>query len=83
MSENIGFTARGPVATNAVRLFALRSAIRLEMKGLKMSRGRSALAIAKAEFGLSRGTKAEKVIEAIEAKLAEIQPEAAKNIETF
>lgn len=39
-----------------VRLLALRSALKLELKGLKISRGRSAYSIIKSEFGL-RGNR--------------------------
>ncbi len=43
-----------PESINAFRLLALKLALGLEMKGLKR-RGRSALSIIKAEFGL-KGT---------------------------
>lgn len=42
------------------RVLALRSALRLETKGLQMSRGRSAYSIVKQEFGF-KGSK-EKVL---------------------
>lgn len=44
-----------PDKIQAFRLLALKNALKLETKGLKMSRGRSALSIVKAEFGL-KGT---------------------------
>lgn len=43
--------ADNPSDINAFRLLALKGALKLESKGLKMSRGRSALSVVKAEFG--------------------------------
>lgn len=50
----------GKEEVNAFRLLSLKSALNLECKGLKMSRGRSAYAIIKDEFGF-KGNK-EKVL---------------------
>jgi hypothetical protein len=48
----------GPEAVNAYRMLALRSALSLESKGLKMSRGISALKIVRQEFGIKARTSA-------------------------
>lgn len=55
------------------RLLTLRRAVSLEAKGIKMTRGRSATAIAKSEFGLGRNTPRARVLEAIEAAIKEAQ----------
>lgn len=52
-----GTIITGERDTKLYRLMALRSALKLEVKGLQMSRGCSAYAIVKAEFGL-KGSKA-------------------------
>jgi anion-transporting ArsA/GET3 family ATPase len=46
-----------PEKINAFRLLSLKGALSLEVKGLKRSRGPSAFATVKAEFGL-KGSKA-------------------------
>jgi hypothetical protein len=46
----------GPEAVMAYRMLALRSALSLESKGLKMSRGVSALKIVRSEFGIKSRT---------------------------
>jgi len=46
----------GEEEINRVRLIALRSALRMEMKGIRATRGFSAYATIKREFGL-RGNK--------------------------
>jgi len=46
----------GEEHTRNARILTLRSALKLECKGLKMSRGRSAYSIVKEEFGF-RGSK--------------------------
>ena len=51
------------------RLLTLRSGVKLEARGMRLTRGRTCTAIAKQEFGLSRGTRRPKVLEAIEAAI--------------
>lgn len=51
-----------PNQIEAFRIKTLIKGIELEAKGLKMSRGRSCLAIAKAQLGLGRNAKREDVI---------------------
>lgn len=51
-----GFIATGPHAVARVRVLALRSALKLESVGLKMSRGRSALKVVREEFGIKART---------------------------
>jgi anion-transporting ArsA/GET3 family ATPase len=58
-----------PEGVAAFRLLALRSALSLEVSGLRVSRGRTAYAIVKEEFGL-RGGKA-RVLEQYEDLLRE------------
>lgn len=48
----------GPGAINIMRLATLASGLRLEMKGLRLSRGRSCLAIAKQTTGLRTNNRA-------------------------
>jgi len=50
--DNGGASFHGPDAVNVYRLAALISGLKLEMKGLRMSRHISALAVAKRETGL-------------------------------
>ena len=54
---------------SAFRLLALRGALRLESFGMRRSRGPSALAIVKAEFGLKGNAKT--VLPQFEAMLRE------------
>lgn len=58
-----------PELINGYRLLVLASRLKLETKGLKVSRGPSAYSIIKAEFGL-RGTK-EKVLQQFNQLLVE------------
>jgi hypothetical protein len=46
-----------PDTINAYRLLALRSMLKLELKGMKRSRGPSAFAMVKTQFGF-KGSKA-------------------------
>ena len=55
----------------SARILTLRSALKLELKGLKMSRGISAYAIIKREFGF-KGNKA-RVLEQLNAFIDEWQ----------
>lgn len=50
----------------AFRIKTLIKGIQLEARGLKMSRGKSCLAIAKSELGLGRNAKREVVIAKLE-----------------
>ena len=51
-----------PNQIEAFRIATLIKGIELESRGLKMSRGKSCLAIAKAQLGLKRTAKTEDVI---------------------
>ena len=51
-----------PNQIEAFRIATLIKGIQLEARGLKMSRGKSCLAIAKAQLGLGRNAKREDVI---------------------
>lgn len=51
-----------PNQIEAFRIKTLIKGIQLEARGLKMSRGRSCLAIARAQLGLGRNAKREDVI---------------------
>lgn len=55
---NTTIVCRGPEQVAAYRMLAIRSALRLESVGLKMSRGMSALKIVRAEFGVKSRTAA-------------------------
>lgn len=61
-----------PNQIQAFRIATLIRGIMLEQKGLKMSRGKSCLSIAKAELGLGRGARAQDVIAQLEARKAEL-----------
>ena len=50
------------------RLLTIKSGLKLEIKGMRLTRGRSCYAIAKSEFGF-RGNK-EKVLAQVEALIA-------------
>lgn len=52
-----------------LRLIALRAAIKFEDKGMRRSRGRSATAIAKDEFGLPRNTSRSELIDILTAEI--------------
>jgi hypothetical protein len=51
-----GFTVTGPEGMNFYRMAALKGALSLEMKGLRVTRNFSAYATIKREFGL-KGTR--------------------------
>jgi hypothetical protein len=56
-----------PYQIEGYRLCALKAALKLEIKGLRMSRGRSAFSMVKYEFGFT-GTK-EKVLAQLEVHI--------------
>jgi hypothetical protein len=58
------------------RLMALLSALKLEEKGLKLSRGRSALQVAKKQYGL-KGNRAS-IIEQVQAMVDELNPKVPR-----
>lgn len=66
----------GPKAVGVFRFAALISALRLESKGMKMSRGRSALSIAKEITGLKTRKHAEHIAR-LEILLANAKREVA------
>lgn len=61
-----------PNQIQAFRIATLIKGIELEAKGLKMSRGKSCLAIAKAELGFGRNAKREDVLAKLQEKKAEM-----------
>jgi len=84
-----GISIVGEKATQFYGLLALRSAVSLELKGLKLSRGRSASAIAKQKFDLPKGWRKERVHEWLEKHIEEVksspdfQREIGNNITTY
>lgn len=67
------FTGKG---IDVFRLQVAKSAIELESKGLRMSRGRQWSTVMRIEFGLKRNAPHAVIIAAIDAKLAELVPQA-------
>lgn len=67
------FTGKG---VSVYRLTVMKSAVKLEAEGIRMSRGTKWTTVAKREFGLKRNATTEQVIAAIDAKLAELVPQA-------
>ena len=61
-----------PNQIQAFRIATLLKGIQLEARGLKMSRGKSCLAIAKAELGLGRNAKREDVVAQLQSKKDEL-----------
>jgi len=63
MSDHISYSKSGavgfigPKAVNVYRMMTLASGLKMEVKGMRMSRGRTCYAVIKSEFGL-RGNKA-------------------------
>lgn len=66
-----------PTQINTFRLCTLRRGIKLEQVGMKLSRGKSCLAIAKAELGFTRNAKAADVLAKLDSMIAEAQQEMA------
>ena len=66
-----------PDQINTFRLCTLRRGIKLEQVGMKLSRGKSCLAIAKAELGFTRGAKAADVLAKLDSIIAQAQQEMA------
>mgnify|MGYP000367225735 CR=1 FL=1 len=66
-----------PAQINTFRLCTLRRGIKLEQVGMKLSRGKSCLAIAKAELGFTRNAKAADVLAKLDSMIAEAQQEMA------
>mgnify|MGYP003351625869 CR=1 FL=1 len=58
-----------PAQIQAFRLKTLQRGILLEQKGMKISRGRSCLTIAKQELGMSRRAPAAWVLAALEERI--------------
>jgi hypothetical protein len=72
-STPVSVTIRGAVSINLYRLLALRGAMRLEAKGIKMSRGVSALMLVKKELGLDARFPAKKAREAFESYVEQVE----------
>lgn len=64
-----------PLQINTFRLATLRRGIKMEAFGMKLTRGRSCLSIAKSELGLGRNARREDVLAALDAKIAEAHAE--------
>lgn len=64
-----GITLDKPEQIEAYRLLVLKNALKLEIKGMRMTRGRTAYAVIKSEFGL-KGNKV-KVLAQFEQLLRE------------
>jgi hypothetical protein len=77
---NQAITCDTPEAISVFRLLSLRGMVKMESRGMKMSRGVNATAVARKEFGLKPRAPHAEVIAAIEAKLAELAPKAADGI---
>jgi hypothetical protein len=75
-----GFSLTTPAAISAYRLMTLKQGVKAEARGFKLTRGVNCTKLARQELGLPARTKHEEIIKAIDAKLAEMQPEAAKGI---
>jgi len=56
MENNENIIILGKEQTSAFRMLLLRQGLKLELKGMKISRGRSSYSIIKTEFGL-KGNK--------------------------
>ena len=67
------FTGKG---IDVFRLQVAKSAIMLESKGLRMSRGRQWSTVMRIELRLKRNAPYTAIIAAIDAKLAELVPQA-------
>jgi hypothetical protein len=67
-----GITISTPEGIAAYRLIVMKSAVKLESKGMKMSRGRNITAQARRELGLKARAPHAEVIAALEAKIKEI-----------
>jgi len=68
-----GLVFTGKDGVGLYRLVAMKHAVGMEARGLKMSRGRSWTAVAKKEFGLSRCAKTAVVLTAIEMAIADMR----------
>lgn len=79
MTDNKAIICDTPAAISVFRLLSMKGRVSLESKGLK-SRGFSARKMMALEMGLKPSAKYAEVIAAIEAKVAEMAPEASKGI---
>lgn len=70
MATNQTIVLDTPEQIAAARILTIRSGLRMEARGLKMSRGRSCLAIARSE-GLTKARTAAKALEDLNAYCAE------------
>jgi hypothetical protein len=70
-NEGGGFCITGQDDIALYRLMVMRGGLRLECKGLKLSRGTTCYTLAKREFGF-KGNKA-KVLAQLEAQIEEIK----------
>jgi hypothetical protein len=66
-----GFTISGEDNINKARLIALKFGLRMEIKGIRMSRGRTCYSIIKSEFGL-KGNK-QRVLDQFEEIVPDIK----------
>ena len=61
-----------PTGITYARLASMKSAVRLESKGMKMSRGLNVTAMARKELGLKARAPHQQVIEAIQKRMDEL-----------
>ncbi len=66
---NQSITISDPTGISYARLAALKGAVKLESKGMKMSRGVNATRIARQELGLKPRAPHQEVIEAIQKRM--------------
>lgn len=71
-NANAGFTFDTPQGIAAYRLIVMKAGVKLESKGMRMSRGRNTTALARKELGLKARAPHAEVIAALEKKIAEI-----------
>ena len=74
MSNNQSIMVNTPEGITYYRLAAMKGAIKLEARGMKMSRGVNVTAMARKELGLKARAPHAEVIAALEAKLASMLP---------
>ena len=69
-----------PESVSLFRLLSLKGMVKMEARGMKMSRGVNATAVVRKELGLKPRAPHALVLEALEKKIAELAPAAAPGI---
>ena len=70
---------QGTITTSVFQLIQWKHALKLETKGLTMSRGRKVSTHLKKLMGLKRTTKHEYLLEWVESVLTQLTPEEAES----